>query len=71
MSVVQSLATFLATASLLTLTPGLDTAMILRTAASSGTRPAWFAAIGIGMGCLAWGMIVAVGLGALLAASEI
>ena len=38
MSVVQSLATFLATASLLTLTPGLDTAMILRTAASSGTR---------------------------------
>lgn len=70
MDATSALLAFLVAATLLTITPGLDTAMILRTAASTGTRAAWLAAIGIGLGCLAWGVIVAVGLGALLAASE-
>lgn len=71
MTLTQSILAFLAAASILTITPGLDTAMVLRTAATSGARPAWFAAIGIGLGCLAWGFIVAIGLGALLEASPL
>lgn len=70
MSTVQALLAFVATASILTLTPGVDTAMVLRSAASGGPRPAAYAAIGIALGCLVWGAAVSVGLGALLAASE-
>ena len=70
MTIAQSLIAFLAAASLLTITPGVDTAMVLRAAAVEGRRPAAFAAIGIGMGCLVWGAAVALGLGALLTASQ-
>jgi threonine/homoserine/homoserine lactone efflux protein len=66
-----SLAAFTAAATLLTVTPGLDTALVLRTAAVEGRRRAVAAALGIGLGCLAWGGVVALGLGALLAASEL
>lgn len=44
--------------------------MVLRAAAASGPRPAAFAAIGIGLGCLIWGTAVSLGLGVLLAASD-
>jgi threonine/homoserine/homoserine lactone efflux protein len=71
MTIVQSLIAFSAAAALLTITPGVDTAMVLRTAAGGGARRAAFAAAGIGLGCLAWGAAVSLGLGALLAASEI
>lgn len=71
MTTVQALLAFIAAASILTLTPGVDTVMVLRFAASGGTRPAVYAAVGIGLGCLVWGAAVSVGLGALLAASEI
>lgn len=70
MSTVQALLAFLVTASILTVTPGVDTAMVLRSAASGGPRPAAYAAIGIALGCFVWGAAVSVGLGALLAASE-
>ena len=70
MTIAQSLIAFLAAAALLTITPGVDTAMVLRAAAVEGRRPAAFAAIGIGMGCLVWGAAVALGLGALLTASQ-
>src|SRR5687768_2184900 len=66
-----SLIAFAAAAALLTVTPGLDTALVLRTAAVEGRHRAFAAAVGIGLGCLAWGGLVAVGLGALLAASEL
>ncbi|MES2442745.1 MAG: LysE family translocator [Pseudomonadota bacterium] len=56
---------------MLTVTPGVDTALVLRTAAVSGPRPAGFAALGIALGCLVWGAAVSLGLGALLAASEL
>ena len=69
MTVVQSLSAFVVAAGLFTLLPGLDTAMILRTAAVEGPRRAALAAIGIICGCLVWGTAVALGLGALLAAS--
>lgn len=70
-SVAAALIAFTAAASLLTVTPGLDTALVLRTAAADGARPAALAGLGIAGGCLLWAALVAVGLGALLAASEL
>jgi threonine/homoserine/homoserine lactone efflux protein len=66
-----SLIAFTLAAALLTVTPGLDTALVLRTAAAEGARRALVAALGICLGCLAWGALVAVGLGILLEASEL
>ena len=70
MSLTEALLAYLAAAGLLTITPGLDTAMVLRTAAAEGPRRAALAALGIGCGCLVWGVAVALGLGVLLAASQ-
>lgn len=67
----QSLIAFTLAAALLTVTPGLDTALVLRTAAAEGARRALAASLGICLGCLAWGALVAVGLGVLLEASEL
>lgn len=60
---------FAGTAIVVVITPGLDTAFILRTAATEGRRSGIAAAIGIGFGCLCWGGAAAFGLGALLASS--
>ena len=62
---------FAAAASLLTVTPGVDTAIVLRTATLEGRRQAVLAAAGICLGCLAWGVAVSLGLGALLQASKL
>jgi threonine/homoserine/homoserine lactone efflux protein len=62
---------FVAAATVLTVTPGVDTAMVLRTAASGGARPAALAGVGIAIGCLVWGAAVSLGLGALLQVSEL
>jgi threonine/homoserine/homoserine lactone efflux protein len=70
MNLETALVAYVAAAALLTLTPGLDTAMVLRTAAVEGPRRAGLAALGITCGCLAWGAAVALGLTALLAASQ-
>ncbi len=69
--VTASLPAFLLAATLITITPGLDTALVLRTAAAEGSRPALRAALGIVTGCLIWAAIVAAGLAALLAASRL
>jgi threonine/homoserine/homoserine lactone efflux protein len=71
LSIPASLAAFIASATLLTIAPGLDTALVLRTAAAGGPRPAALTGLGIAAGCFAWAMLVALGLGALLAASEL
>jgi len=71
MSITDSLFAFSFTALLLTLTPGLDTALILRTACAEGSKKAFQAALGIDTGCFIWGALVAFGLGALLAVSEL
>jgi threonine/homoserine/homoserine lactone efflux protein len=55
---------------LLTVTPGVDTALVLRSAAVAGRARAWGAILGIGCGVLAWGALTAVGVSALLAASQ-
>ena len=70
-SVSVSLAAFVAAASVLTVTPGLDTALVLRTAATSSARQAVLAGLGIVVGCFGWGVLVAMGLGALLMASQL
>lgn len=70
MSATDALFAYSFTALLLTLTPGLDTALILRTATVEGGKKALQAALGIDAGCFIWGALVAFGLGALLAASE-
>jgi threonine/homoserine/homoserine lactone efflux protein len=70
-TVVQALLAFSVAAALLTVTPGLDTALVLRTAAVDGPKRAALAAVGIITGCLFWGAAVAFGLGVLLAASAL
>jgi threonine/homoserine/homoserine lactone efflux protein len=69
MTVPQSLLAFILAASLVTVTPGLDTALVLRAAAAEGRKSGAWAAVGVGVGCLTWGGAVALGLTALLAAS--
>jgi threonine/homoserine/homoserine lactone efflux protein len=71
MNLETALVAYVAAAALLTVTPGLDTAMVLRTAAVEGPHRAALAAAGIVCGCLAWGAAVALGLTALLAASHL
>jgi threonine/homoserine/homoserine lactone efflux protein len=69
-NLTTALAAYVAAAALLTITPGLDTAMILRTAAAEGHRRAALAALGIVTGLLVWGLAAALGLGVVLAASK-
>ncbi|MGE8066007.1 LysE family translocator [Pseudomonas sp. NPDC089569] len=71
MSIADNLLAFTLAATLLTLTPGLDTALVLRTATVEGRQQAFRAALGINAGCLLWGAAVAFGLGALIAVSEL
>lgn len=71
MTVTQALVSFILAAGLLTVTPGLDTALVLRTGMAEGPQQAAQAALGIVIGCLIWGAAVAIGLGALLAASAV
>ncbi|WP_043972725.1 MULTISPECIES: LysE family translocator [Acinetobacter] len=62
---------YLIAITLLTLTPGLDTTLIIRTATLEGKAKAFQAALGINLGCIVWGIIVACGLGALLMTSDL
>lgn len=70
MSPIASLAAFFLAAGLLTVTPGVDTALVLRTAAVDGPRRAAAAGAGIILGLFIWGALTAVGLTALLAVSK-
>lgn len=71
MSVTESLFAFTLAAALLAVMPGLDSALVLRTAAVEGRAQALRAALGVNAGCLLWGVAVAFGLGALFAVSEL
>ncbi|MBD2821435.1 LysE family translocator [Xenorhabdus sp. 42] len=71
MTAMDSLLAFTVAATLLTLTPGLDTALILRTATVESGKKAFQAALGINAGCFIWGAMVAFGLGTLIAVSEL
>ncbi|MFT4046827.1 MAG: LysE family translocator [Solimonas sp.] len=71
MTISQALLLFTAAAGLLTVTPGLDTLLVLRAAIAEGPRRALLAGAGICAGCLVWGLVVALGLGALFAVSTL
>lgn len=71
MTATAALLAFTLAAAILTVTPGLDNALVLRTAAVEGGRRALLAGLGISTGCLAWGAAAAFGLGSLLAVSTV
>ncbi|GGL33944.1 LysE family translocator [Planomonospora parontospora] len=71
MDVYGSIASFAVVVGFLTLTPGLDTALILRTSLLAGRRPAWAVVLGIQAGTLVWGVVTAAGLSALLSTSRL
>ncbi|MBT2211343.1 LysE family translocator [Actinomadura sp. NEAU-AAG7] len=62
---------FALVAGLITITPGLDTMLVVRTTVAGGRRRGLLTAAGVASGCLAWAMASAAGLTALLAASRI
>ncbi|MEV4426408.1 LysE family translocator [Streptomyces sp. R-07] len=71
MTVTTALWSFALVVGLLTLTPGLDTALILRTAALGHRARAWGVVLGIQTGVLAWGALTSLGVTALLTASHL
>ena len=68
MTVAETLFAFSLASVLMAITPGVDTALVLRTAAAEGPARAALVSLGIVCGCLTWGATVALGLGALLQA---
>ena len=62
---------FAVVAGLMTLVPGIDTALVLRTAVTQGRARAFAAAAGISLGVFVWGIAAALGVSALLAASQL
>ncbi|MFZ3573320.1 LysE family translocator [Streptomyces sp. BH097] len=71
MAISTSLWSFALVVGLLTLTPGLDTALILRTSALGRRRRAWGVVLGIQSGTLLWGALTSLGVTALLTASHL
>ncbi|WP_054820392.1 LysE family transporter [Arthrobacter sp. JCM 19049] len=71
MTVTSALLSFAVVAALMTLVPGVDTALILRSAVARSRAEAAVAALGICTGVLAWGVIAAAGASAVLAASQL
>ncbi|GGV07508.1 threonine transporter RhtB [Actinomadura cremea] len=67
---VSACLAFAAVAALVTITPGLDTMLVLRTTVADGRRTGLVTAAGIATGLLCWGAASAAGLTALLAASR-
>jgi len=70
MDIATSLTSFSIAAALMTMTPGIDTALVLRTAAVESGMKAMLAGIGICLGVLFWGLLSALGVAAVLAVSE-
>ncbi|HEY3337603.1 MAG TPA: LysE family translocator [Propionicimonas sp.] len=71
MTLIPSLLGFTLLAAVVTVTPGLDTVLVLRQALRSGRRSAFAAAAGICLGALVWGVAAAAGVAALFVASQV
>ena len=70
MAPLSAIIAFSIAAGLLTIAPGLDTALVLRTATVEGAGRAMQAGAGVVAGVLCWGLLASVGLGAVLTASQ-
>ncbi|MFE3258358.1 LysE family translocator [Nocardia sp. NPDC059229] len=68
---MHALLSFAVVAGLLTLVPGMDTALVLRAAVSEGRRYAFASAVGIGSGTLVWDVAAAAGVSVLLTTPEL
>ena len=66
---LRTLLSFLPVAILLSLTPGVATALVVRNAARGGRRQAFLTTSGNSVGVLAWACFAAVGIAAVVAAS--
>ena len=71
MDLTTSLLSFAVVAGLMTITPGLDTALVLQQASRFGSRVAMASALGINLGVLVWAVAATLGVSALLATSEV
>ncbi|MYW68809.1 LysE family transporter [Streptomyces sp. SID8379] len=71
MAISTALWSFALVVGLLTLTPGLDTALILRTSALGRRGRAWGVVLGIQTGTLLWGALTSLGVTALVTASHL
>jgi threonine/homoserine/homoserine lactone efflux protein len=71
MNLSTALWSFALVGGLLTITPGLDTALILRTAAVGQRRRAQGVMLGIQSGTLVWGALTSAGITAVLTASQL
>ncbi|WP_144123722.1 LysE family translocator [Catellatospora sichuanensis] len=69
MTVTSAVVSFALVAGVLTIIPGVDTALVLRVAVARGRRHAYATAAGICTGALVWGAAAAAGVSALLLAS--
>lgn len=70
-TILDAVLAFAVVAGLLTLVPGLDTALVLRSSLTRARPYAWATALGVATGAMVWGMAAAVGVSALLTASEL
>jgi len=66
----QALISFAVVAGLITLVPGLDTALVLQAGLTADRRNAAWTAVGVSAGVLVWGVAAAAGVAALLTASR-
>lgn len=71
MTLTTAVLGFAVVAAALTVTPGLDTALVLRSAMTGHRRDAVATAVGIVAGLFVWGAAAAVGVSALLTASQL
>jgi threonine/homoserine/homoserine lactone efflux protein len=67
--VLEALLAFLPVAAVLTLTPGVATALVVRSAVRGGRREALLVTVGNSLGILTWAVFAAVGVAAVVAAS--
>ena len=68
---MEPMLAFALVAAVVTVTPGLDTVLVLRTAAVSGRRAALAAGAGISLGCFVWAVASGLGITAVLTASQL
>lgn len=71
MNAFSAVASFAVVAGLMTIIPGLDTVLVVRTALAQGRRRGFAVALGVNTGVLIWGAAAAVGVSALLVASHL